>query len=68
MVNLCDLPYSSERVVKQFLLIYIENHLHMNAKFNALAELKNLKVLNIEQAAKIKGGDGGDEDKRRGGI
>jgi hypothetical protein len=39
----------------------------MNAKFNTLAELKNLKVLNIEQAAKIKGGDG-DEDKRRGGI
>jgi hypothetical protein len=40
----------------------------MNAKFNALSELKNLKVLNIEQTAKIKGGDGGDEDKRRGGI
>jgi hypothetical protein len=33
----------------------------MNAKFNGLGDLKNIKVLNNDQAAKIKGG----EDKRR---
>jgi hypothetical protein len=38
----------------------------MNAKFNCLVDLKNLKVLNMDQAAKIKGG-AGDEDKRRNG-
>jgi hypothetical protein len=52
----------------QTLFFKFENHLHMNANFNNLAALKNLKVMSVEQTAHVKGGATGDEDKRRNSV
>jgi hypothetical protein len=49
------------------LLFNKKNHLHMNAKFNSLLVLYDLKVLTVEQATQVKGGAATDEDKRRNG-